>query len=1717
MKSKLYLISIMLILLLSIGAVSASDISNESDSNSDISISSNIDLGVESDGFDYVSDDIDTNDSDSSLLGVSEDEEGLLGDGQLTRIEFKDAVDGVITFTEPSDGRDYESAGYRYNVVYFKAYDETGNVITLDDSNSDYDFDGNSWIHNRNPWRNPSEDYQGAQLRWINQYSNADADLWEGTYELVIYNGDRTFSQNVTIVLFPPRKLEATISIDDNITVNITTNDGPANFTIYVADEKVANGTVNAEGEGFASFEKIYGINTLKIVQDGVYATGLTYEETIYVPEGLPGGFIDLSSTISGKNEVDLTRDYNLDPAEQKLFKDGIQINNDLTINGNNHIINGTDLVRIFNIGNNSNVVLKDLIIADAYATSGHGGAIYLGSGTLTIENCTFIDNVLYEGQKHGGAIYADARTNLTIKDSLFKNNTNKATPKSDWYYGADQYAGAIACGDYVNFNVVNTQFIENKGDNNNEAGRGARAGAIYSIGSNSNNNIVNCTFINNTASNGNGAIYTRNANITGCIFVNNSADNDWPTIYFEGNGKGTISYNIFYDNSCAQIRLRNNVANVAEEYNWWITNNPENMVRIENTLSLPNKYLMLEAYNEGETIYAGFIRDSSHGDIPNINALPVRQISFEGDVDNTELELTDGIATVTYTSPITNESSINATVDGYTINYVLTAGNIESIDVLFVENTTVRKDGSIVIYVYGNNGPVGGTLAVYLNSTMYEVPVVKGAAILTAGSDLIGGIYDISYEFLGSPNYAPTLKKEKSDSKFRIDKRDVNITYSINPNNGYITYAVTDSEMSVSGSVTIDFDDGFWTRTIGYTSVNTNTVSHLSNGTHKINLTYNGDNYHNVKTLIDNFDVVTEIPPCTITQDGGKFTFDFTSALSYGGRVSADFVGPNSFSENYGNLGSNGIASIDVTKKLVNGSYNLTVHFTSSKFKYEDADFTYTFDVLKRNITSMTVSPEEPTKTVNTVIPVTVTITVEDGYPIPTGKVSFPTGGQASTANLDENGVAIINWANRADKLGPELKNITYEGDINYDPCSIEVTFICTPAPLDIGLTSNGNNVTLTFNDKYGHDNNGVVHIYDYDEYLGNVTGNDGFPEFKADNLDSGVHYFTVVWQNNNGNNYTSSKGIVLNRAPGTSQWETTGFDNKNSGNPDYIRPVDDVYVLWSNNQSINITKYPNNVRVEYNGQISRIVEATYSPLIGSDGLIFLNDGYLVYVYDQEGNILFSKAPGRKVPGIGLYNDSIVMAERTDDEIVIYDFITGQSYSGEFSWVSCSMFYPVEGPDGRVYIVSEYNNMNNGGNWITVIKYNDGSGWGSANKFNWDAAYIDTEAIAPPVFDDEGNMWVATKGGIRAVNIYSGAKIFSDSKISTNARPAVSESNIVFYLSKETENSLYALTAEGYLWNTTVSGTVGTTLAIDNENGFVYSVNKEGTLYKYDINDGTETFVYDLGAKAKSIIVDGDSKVYVGDTNGYVTALDSEGNLLWTINLGAPIAGGLAMNNEGIIYAYTNDTLFALGYRDPISIEVSIPEGNYTVLDEVTITATLNETVEGTVTFTAGDLIQVVAVNGTTAEWTTALPAGEQTVTATFEGDGYVTATGTATVNIAKVDAEITADVVSSIKKTTITLTLPKNATGKVSVKVNGKSYSTEVEGGTAVITITDLKSGKYTAEVTYGGDDNYNNASFEVAINVPYKENLTISASADPIVVGEDAVIVVSGLFLV
>ena len=91
------------------------------------------------------------------------------------------------------------------------------------------------------------------------------------------------------------------------------------------------------------------------------------------------------------------------------------------------------------------------------------------------------------------------------------------------------------------------------------------------------------------------------------------------------------------------------------------------------------------------------------------------------------------------------------------------------------------------------------------------------------------------------------------------------------------------------------------------------------------------------------------------------------------------------------------------------------------------------------------------------------------------------------------------------------------------------------------------------------------------------------------------------------------------------------------------------------------------------------------------------------------------------------------------------------------------------------------------------------------------------------------------------------------------------------------------------------------------------------------------------------------------------------------------------------------------------------------------------------------------------------------------------------------------------------IVVELPEDATGNVTVSINGKTQTVPVIGGKAVVNISDLEPGNYTVDVTYSGDDKYpsasNSTSFEVPKIVDYPIDISNTDDKFIVTVPEDA----------
>lgn len=132
-----------------------------------------------------------------------------------------------------------------------------------------------------------------------------------------------------------------------------------------------------------------------------------------------------------------LDKDYSSNDGDD--LENGIEINRDLTIDGNGHVLDGFNTMRIFHVNGAAKVTFKNIEFINGFAGyTGHGSAVE-GNDATTIINCTF--------------------------------------------FGSNGYYGTVSSG-----TVINSTFIENKA---------VRGGALYQA------TAINCKFIQNNATYG--------------------------------------------------------------------------------------------------------------------------------------------------------------------------------------------------------------------------------------------------------------------------------------------------------------------------------------------------------------------------------------------------------------------------------------------------------------------------------------------------------------------------------------------------------------------------------------------------------------------------------------------------------------------------------------------------------------------------------------------------------------------------------------------------------------------------------------------------------------------------------------------------------------------------------------------------------------------------------------------------------------------------------------------------------------------------------------------------------------------------------------------------------------------------------------------------------------------------------------------------------------
>ena len=181
----------------------------------------------------------------------------------------------------------------------------------------------------------------------------------------------------------------------------------------------------------------------------------------------------------------------------------------------------------------------------------------------------------------------------------------------------------------------------------------------------------------------------------------------------------------------------------------------------------------------------------------------------------------------------------------------------------------------------------------------------------------------------------------------------------------------------------------------------------------------------------------------------------------------------------------------------------------------------------------------------------------------------------------------------------------------------------------------------------------------------------------------------------------------------------------------------------------------------------------------------------------------------------------------------------------------------------------------------------------------------------------------------------------------------------------------------------------------------------------------------------------------------------------------------------------------------------------------DVVITVSVDSNATGFIKLSDGNsTVNLEVENGNVTYEGIFLP-GEYTFTAIYLGDINYNANETSfsfTVDKIPANTTITADVSVVENNITITVNVDPNATGLVRFDITGpENYIvyTEVENGQTVLEDT-LKTGDYTAVITYMGDDNYNANSTTVSFTVGKKQAISLKESRfRNLTVGNDFVI--------
>ena len=1400
--------------------------------------------------------------------------------------------------------------------------------------------------------------------------------------------------------------------------------------------------------------------------------------------------FTDLQNAIGlVTGTLTLNQNVVMTDDEAANFVNGVIINKNIRIDGKGHTIDAKNLGRIFKINNWCDVTLTNVTLTNGNATV--GGAIY-NFGNLDLVHVNFVNNTA----KYGGAIMNYAY-GLVLDDSTFVNNTAKIggaiyNSADCFVVGNSTFAnntatsnGGVIFNYGIGFVVGNSTFV------NNSAADGA--GAILNGGRGF--VVGNSTFANNTATSKGGAIYNYGIGfvVGNSTFANNTAK-DAGAVYNEGDNS-VVGNSTFVNNTA--------------KYGGAIMNDAYGLVLDDSTFTNNTAKIGGAIYNSADCFVvgnstfvnnsaadgAGAILNGGRGFVVGNSTFANNTATSKGGaiINNGKLVVDNSVfednAANYYGGAIFNWDDLQVTNSAFDGNDILVR-NIRAMDNV--------DHGGAAIYNW-KNGKLDISKSNFTNNIKnYKNGNLLVGAVATIGDATISDSYFVN----NSGRWGGALSVMGGESSSATNFIDIDGTKFVNNSALYGgAMFVWGSSYSISNSV-FDNNSAFGK---GNMTPNNNNGGALvvTQGNIPISGTIINSNFTNNKAQYGGAAWINEG-----TVDISNSNFINNTATVEAGAIGFEPAYTKITATVHGTNFINNTAGVDGGAIYSNGDLRISdSDFDNNKAQKADIIYSNIDGLLSINGNNYSNYTENKAPIIN--LAGIETISSDGGVII--------TVLDNKTVNVCYGDVVTLHAIITVDGV------LVANQDLSFSVYNGEDVVVCKANSL-----LNGSYVaTYKINDVI---NKTVSIVYDGP----GVHINTGILNVSKATPDLTVGALNIT---------VGDLEIITVTGPK----DATGLITLTLNGIDYILPIyngeakfyfqdltadeyevsasysgDNHYVAAENSTVFKVDKVLANLKINVEditfGENGLVIITLPSDIDGS--VVTVNVNGKVYPVTVENG--FAKLPLRELnagdytisavfagndkylPGV---SNALLTVSKADPALNV--FISDVDYDGAFNINVALTGVDAIGLNGDVIVTvngKDYTvNVANGKGNISGVKLAAGT-YDFTAKFAGSDNYNDVS--------DSGN--------------------FKVNKVDSAIDVAVKDINVgedavisVKLLSDATGSVTVTVNGKDYT-ETVVNGVANVKVADLKAGTYDVAVKYSGD-NNYNAAVATSSFTVSKVDSTMDVTVN--DIVFGGDlTVDAVLPDDATGEVVITVNgvdYPVPIVdgkatgtiGGLAAGDYTVTVKYAGDDKYVgVEITEGVNVAKAQPVLGVVIADvdygngfviEATLTGVNSAPLSGNVIVTvAGKEYTVKVTDGKGIATGDKLAAGTYAFAAAWAGDdnyNIVTENGDFKVN--KIDSSVAVNV-NNIKvgeELTITVNVPSDATGDVTVSVDGKEYKVAIENGKAVKTISGLKADDYTVTVKYVGDNNYNAAVAASSFTVS-KVDSTMDVTVNDIVFGGD-----------